>query len=204
MGAPDRRPAGENSDRILRAARTVFGSQGYEQATMDAIAAEAGVTKPTVYARYPSKAALYADLVHYDGERLLDHLLQASYEFGATSAEAAVSAGLRAYFGFFTDNPGTHEVLFSASRGGEAGQVVADVNEQAIRRVATIALAIADRHGRELTRPQARTLAATLLGAAQGAFAAQRREPEVSSAEAQAIARGVLVTGVQALAEHGP
>lgn len=171
---------------------------------MDAIAAEAGVTKPTVYSRYQSKAALYADLVQHDGERLLDHLLQASYEVGATSAEAAVRAGVHAYFSFFTANPETHEIFFSASRGGQAGRVVAEVNEQVIRRVATIALAIADRHDRALTPPQARTLAATLLGAAQGAFAAGRRESQVSSEDAEAIASAVLVTGVEALAVHGP
>src|SRR5215211_3582239 len=53
------RPRSEEADRaILEAALDLLADQGYTRMSMDAIAARAGVTKPTVYLRYKSKAAL--------------------------------------------------------------------------------------------------------------------------------------------------
>lgn len=45
-------------DDILAAARAVVGAQGYEAATMEAIAVAAGVGKPTLYRWWPNRAAL--------------------------------------------------------------------------------------------------------------------------------------------------
>ena len=39
----------ERTQRILDAALTVFAATGYSGTTMDAVAAEAGLTKPTLY-----------------------------------------------------------------------------------------------------------------------------------------------------------
>src|SRR5262245_39287964 len=44
---------------LIDAARRVFGEHGFEHATMDAIAAEAGVAKGTIYLYYRSKRAIY-------------------------------------------------------------------------------------------------------------------------------------------------
>lgn len=49
-------------DRILDAAADVFLEEGFARAKMDAIAARAGITKQTVYARFPSKNALFGAL----------------------------------------------------------------------------------------------------------------------------------------------
>ncbi|WP_109530711.1 MULTISPECIES: TetR/AcrR family transcriptional regulator [Nocardia] len=48
---------------ILETARDLLGSVGYEQMTMEAIAAGAGVGKQTVYRWWPSKAAVVAEAV---------------------------------------------------------------------------------------------------------------------------------------------
>jgi AcrR family transcriptional regulator len=53
------RPRSEAADRaILEAALALMGRDGYARMSVDAVAAEAGVSKPTLYLRYPSKAAL--------------------------------------------------------------------------------------------------------------------------------------------------
>jgi AcrR family transcriptional regulator len=44
---------------LMRSARHVFGSKGFEHATMDAIAREADVAKGTIYLYYSSKQAIY-------------------------------------------------------------------------------------------------------------------------------------------------
>lgn len=48
---------------ILEAATTVFLSRGYNRASMDEIAATAGVSKQTVYKHFADKQALFAEIV---------------------------------------------------------------------------------------------------------------------------------------------
>jgi AcrR family transcriptional regulator len=43
---------------ILDAARDILVSEGFASLTMEAVAARAGITKPTLYLRYPTRAAL--------------------------------------------------------------------------------------------------------------------------------------------------
>jgi AcrR family transcriptional regulator len=60
------RPRSEAVDNaILEATLTLMAREGYARMSVDAVAAEAGVSKPTLYLRYPSKAALAtASLAH--------------------------------------------------------------------------------------------------------------------------------------------
>jgi len=48
---------------ILDAAAPVFGEEGYERASIDAIAARAGVSKPTVYSHFGGKEHLFRESV---------------------------------------------------------------------------------------------------------------------------------------------
>ena len=58
LGRPPREAAGEVDERILDAARQVFLERGLEGASIDEIARLAPASKPTIYARFPSKQAL--------------------------------------------------------------------------------------------------------------------------------------------------
>lgn len=49
--------------RVLDAAETVFLTQGYDRATMDAVATVAGATRKTIYARYANKEAIFAAVI---------------------------------------------------------------------------------------------------------------------------------------------
>jgi AcrR family transcriptional regulator len=62
-GRPSRERAGEVDQRILDAARRVFLERGLAGASIDEIAAVARAGKPTIYARYPGKEALFAAVV---------------------------------------------------------------------------------------------------------------------------------------------
>jgi len=48
---------------ILDAAAPIFGNQGYERASVDAIAAAAGVSKPTIYSYFGGKEQLFRESV---------------------------------------------------------------------------------------------------------------------------------------------
>ena len=63
LGRPPREQAGEVEERLLEAARSVFLEHGYGGASIDEIARIARASKPTIYARYPTKEALFAGVV---------------------------------------------------------------------------------------------------------------------------------------------
>ena len=62
-GRPPRELSGEVDGRILDAARRVFLERGLAGASMDEIASLACAGKPTIYARFPGKQALFAAVV---------------------------------------------------------------------------------------------------------------------------------------------
>ena len=57
-GRPTKDEAAAIDNRILDCARTAFCRQGISACAVDEIAADAGVTKHTIYRRYPTKIAL--------------------------------------------------------------------------------------------------------------------------------------------------
>ena len=61
--APGRPKDLEKGSAILDAARRLFTTQGFEGASMDQIAAAAGVSKLTVYSHYGDKETLFAEVV---------------------------------------------------------------------------------------------------------------------------------------------
>jgi TetR/AcrR family transcriptional regulator, mexJK operon transcriptional repressor len=51
-------------EAIARAALALFSQDGYDRTSVDAIAAEAGVSKRTVYSHYGDKESLFLSVVH--------------------------------------------------------------------------------------------------------------------------------------------
>lgn len=66
---PSRRPTLEESaevDELVReAAIESFLANGFDGTTMDGVARGAGVTRATLYARYPDKRALFKGVIHW-------------------------------------------------------------------------------------------------------------------------------------------
>jgi TetR/AcrR family transcriptional regulator len=136
--ARTRRPTptqARNAERILAAALEVFSARGYAGATIDAIAAAAGMSKPNLLYYFPSKEAIHAALI--------DDLLEAWLEpLRALDPAGDPVAELRAYIGrkleMARDRPResrlfADEVLQGAPRIGPtlAGPLRALVEEKA-------------------------------------------------------------------------
>jgi AcrR family transcriptional regulator len=66
FGRPPKELAGEVDARILAAARKVFLERGFEGASIDEIAEVARSGKPTIYARFRDKRALFTGVVTQD------------------------------------------------------------------------------------------------------------------------------------------
>jgi TetR/AcrR family transcriptional repressor of mexJK operon len=69
-GRPTRAEAAELEDRLRRAAVDTFLAKGFDGTTMEAVAAAAGVTKRTLYAKYPDKRTLFAKVLPWAMSRL--------------------------------------------------------------------------------------------------------------------------------------
>ena len=66
----------------MRATRALLARDGYDQLTIDAIAKEAGVSRPTVYRRWPSKAHVVFDAAFGDTPAA-DDVFAGTDDFGA-------------------------------------------------------------------------------------------------------------------------
>jgi TetR/AcrR family transcriptional repressor of mexJK operon len=79
---------------ITAAATEVFLQHGYLGASMDEVAAKAGVSKQTVYKQFENKERLFAEIVLGTSDQLMDGLVQAYAETldGATDARGVLRA----------------------------------------------------------------------------------------------------------------
>jgi AcrR family transcriptional regulator len=59
---------------IIKAARTVFAKHGYQKATIDMIAAHAGIAKGTVYFYFNNKEAIFLQALEESAKKLLQNL----------------------------------------------------------------------------------------------------------------------------------
>jgi len=91
-GRPPRARAGEVDERILDAARSVFLERGLAGASIDEIACRARAGKPTIYARYSDKEALFAAVVLRNVAAAIERL-ESNVPSGATIDERLTSVG---------------------------------------------------------------------------------------------------------------
>ncbi|MFC3674540.1 TetR/AcrR family transcriptional regulator [Ferrovibrio xuzhouensis] len=89
-------------DGILQAARAVFARDGLDGATLRAIAAEAGMAVGTVYLYFPTKEALYAEMLAGSLADLQKALRDA---VARTRPEDQLLAAALGFYGFYRDRP---------------------------------------------------------------------------------------------------
>src|SRR5688572_23077292 len=91
LGPERRRP------QVLDAALDLFLERGYEGASMQAVADIAGVTKPVVYACFPSKEKLFRALLRREEDRILGEIQSAFGEADLTDPERTLTGGFTAF-----------------------------------------------------------------------------------------------------------
>jgi AcrR family transcriptional regulator len=103
FGRPPKQLAGAVDARILDAARKIFLERGFEGASIDEIAEVARSGKPTIYARFRDKRALFTEVVTRD---ILSRITEFKSEVptGATIEERLTSAAITlVHWGFDSD-----------------------------------------------------------------------------------------------------
>lgn len=112
MGTADRRrrEAAHRRKSIVEAARKIFWQRGYARATMPQIAEEAELAPGTLYLYFPSKDALYVELL-IEGYDLLAERLEAAVGSGGEPLDQA-RALVDAFFDFAKRHPRYFDIMF--------------------------------------------------------------------------------------------
>jgi AcrR family transcriptional regulator len=97
-GRPTKEQAAGLEDLVLDGARTLFCQKGVSHSSLEEIAAHLGISKHTIYRRFPNKPALLDAVVQRDIRRFCSELLLASAE--ATDPLEAVRRTAQRYFEF--------------------------------------------------------------------------------------------------------
>jgi AcrR family transcriptional regulator len=107
LGPERRRPL------VLDAAFDLFLQHGYEGTSMEAIAAAAGVTKPVVYACYPSKEELFEGLLRREEQRIFTEI-QSSLPVDADvdDPEPLLVDALTAFLRVVDHSPDAYRIIF--------------------------------------------------------------------------------------------
>ncbi len=156
-----RLPAAQRKAALVDAAMAVFSAEGYQASTMDAVAAEAGVTKPVLYQHFPSKRELFLHLLSDVADRMRSVVVEALSD--AASPHQQVQFGFRAYFDFVSSYPDQFRLLFG--EGVRSDEAFSREVQQLERQIAAV---IAELITIEGASPNARlTLAHGLVGLAE-------------------------------------
>ena len=148
-----RADAQRNRERVLEAAKTVF-SAGGSDASLEAVAREAGVGIGTLYRHFPTREALYEAVYRREVEQLgelaeqsksdaspvdaLRRWLRANVEFVATkkgmAAALALAAGPPSELTAFSYERLTKAIAALLDRAAEAGDIRADIGAEDLLR----------------------------------------------------------------------
>jgi AcrR family transcriptional regulator len=167
LGPERRRPL------VLDAALRLFVEHGYRGTSMAAVAEAAGVTKPVVYACFPSKEELFSALLDREERRLLEALVSAlPREPDFRNLERLLSDTFVAFLQAASAAPDSWRVVLDAGRGSEPelARRVARAREQVTARLSQLIEAYLATLGAEEAPRKAPVLAELLvsLGEASG------------------------------------
>jgi AcrR family transcriptional regulator len=97
---------------VLDAAFELFLERGYEGTSMEAVARAVGVTKPVVYACYPSKDELFKALLRREEDRVLAEIAEALPAAADDDLEATLTEGITAFLRAVEASPRAYRVIF--------------------------------------------------------------------------------------------
>lgn len=128
----------ERERQLLDVAEAVFAEHGYQDTTMEHIAAEAGITKPVIYDHFGSKENLLVAVVARAREDLLSSTAAALDALPPHSpVEAHFRAGVHSFMEFFERRRGSFRVYMQESAVAVvAGQDIENVRQAQAREIA--------------------------------------------------------------------
>jgi AcrR family transcriptional regulator len=126
---------------VLDAALKLFLQTGYDGTSMQAVADEAGVTKPVVYACFDSKDDLFRSLLTREEQRIVGEIQGAFSNAELSDPETTLVEGFTGFLRAVGDSPEVYRLIVLGEGGGNAA--VADRiqrgREEQVRRLTELA-----------------------------------------------------------------
>jgi AcrR family transcriptional regulator len=135
-----RLPAERRRATLMAAASKLFAERGYDHASLDQLAARAGVTKPIVYRHFASKKDLYLQLLAVHRDDLLSTLAEEMATHGALADRVPRVAD--AWFSHVESHPFAWAMLFADVTGDpDIGSFHAQMRDTARKAIAGLLVA---------------------------------------------------------------
>jgi AcrR family transcriptional regulator len=143
LGPARRRP------EVLDAALKLFLESGYDGTSMQAVADEAGVTKPVVYACFNSKDQLFRALLAREEERIVGEIQGAFANADLSDPETTLIEGFTGFLRAVGDSPEVYRLIFLGEGGGNAAVAhrIQRGREEQVRRLSELAMGWLDSTG---------------------------------------------------------
>jgi AcrR family transcriptional regulator len=150
----------ERREQLIGVGRTIFAARGFEAATVEEIAAKAGVSKPVVYEHFGGKEGLYAVVVDREMATLLGVVTTALSGGGTT--RAVVESAAMALLDYIDTSTDGFRILVRDSPAGQStgsfASLIGDIATQVEHLLA------AEFHARKLDSKAAPIYAQMLVG----------------------------------------
>ncbi|MET8653239.1 MULTISPECIES: TetR/AcrR family transcriptional regulator [Nocardia] len=117
-GGTKRLPRAVREQQMLDAAVEVFSRNGFHDTSMDAIAAEAKISKPMLYLYYGSKDELFRACIQREGLRFIESVTPAGNPL--LTPHEQVRTALEGFLGFVDRNRRSWQVLYRQAIGQQA------------------------------------------------------------------------------------
>lgn len=114
-GGTKRLPRAVREQQMLDAAVEIFSHHGFHDTSMDAIAAEAKISKPMLYLYYGSKDELFAACISREGQRFVDAITPAADP--KLTPHEQVRVALVSFLNFVDKNRRSWQVLYRQAIG---------------------------------------------------------------------------------------
>jgi AcrR family transcriptional regulator len=131
-------PRAEREDEMLRAAGDAFARFGFHDASMDAIAQAAGISKPMLYNYFGSKQGLYAAYIERSGRALLQ-TMRAADSRGAPAAQR-LHAGILAFLTYAEEHRAGWTILHreTLAQGGVVAEELSGLRQRVTEMLTTL------------------------------------------------------------------
>jgi AcrR family transcriptional regulator len=192
-----RLPASERRERILDAAVRLFAERGFHAASMDQIAAAAGISKAVVYDHFTSKRELYTvllDTIRADMDSLIAEAI------APLPTGDRVWTAIDVFFGYVERNRDACRLLFLEVQGTtEVAAIVQQLEDRvAVALSATLAADPEIFGGHPDRERQVRILAELLKSGIHGLASWWYRHPDVPRADLVARTVGLITPAIEA------
>lgn len=190
-----RLPRADRRHQLIESARPVFASRGFDGASLEEIAENAGVSRPILYSHFGDKQGLFQAVLEVEVVRIQTSVREAIIAPG--EPRDRLERGLRAFFDFVQEHPDGHAVLTQHVTESGLDAMLTDLTDDIRKVIAHVMKSL----GHDETA--APLFSAALIGIGSHVGRWWLRNPEMSVEDVTRYATMLVWNGLGELARTG-